>query len=357
MPIALPKGGNCSLNAEEHPGGKLLIAMGYSVPSETSTSPDIDASAFLLGEDGRVRGGSDFIFYNQPSDEESKFICLLESARPAENPDAGSADESDRVRFSIDLDHIPADVQRIVFCLTMHEAEKRQQNFGCVDRVYLRILNRTQNSETVRFEAVREFTSETALQVSELYRRGGEWKFRAVGQGYAGGLAALATSFGVHLEQAEDDDCLPPPPRREDNDEASNFETVPPSISSGSLDIEPPSKEEMELPSLSKKKRRTSAEILAGQTQQIAGLMKPFLPQIALTLRAAANESSTRILLDRILQQVLGYELHEIKAEHKIQGRTADYVLAPGGVDAVVIEVKRIGAPLKQKQIFQATSY
>ena len=69
------------------------------------------------------------------------------------------------------------------------------------------------------------------------------------------------------------------------------------------------------------------------------------------------NESQSRLLLDRILQDVLGYALNEIKTEQKIQGRIADYVLAPGSVDTLVIEAKRLGAALRDKQIFQATSY
>lgn len=357
MPITLPKGGNISLSSEEHSDGKLAVALGFSAGPGLQSPIDVDASAFLLGEDGKVRRGADFIFYNQPSDEESRFICLLENASgQSANSSSPEEPDADHVRFSIDLEAIPTDIQRIVFCLTLHGAEERRQNFGCIKKLYLRVLNRTQNLETVRFEAVGEFSTETALQVSELYRRGDSWKLRAIGQGFAGGLAALATDFGVHLEMATDTDEQPPA-RQDDANETANFEVVPPSISSGKA---PPSLTDEfhpDLPSLSKKKRRSSSEILAAQTEEIARAMKPFLPQIGLTLRNAANESSTRILLDRILQQVLGYSLEEIKPEHKIQGRTADYVLSPGGIDSVVIEVKRIGAPLKQKQIFQATSY
>jgi hypothetical protein len=178
--------------------------------------------------------------------------------------------------------------------------------------------------------------------VGELYRRGQEWKLRAIGQGYAGGLAALAIGFGVHVDIEEDSPA------------AALGDPLPPMATEADDNGTPPSEEP---PSLSKKRRRSTEEILATHAREIAVAMKPYLPQIAQTLRGGANESSTRILLDRILHQVLGYSLEEIKAEHKIQGRTADYVLAPGGQDSLVIEVKRIGAPLRQKQIFQATSY
>lgn len=105
------------------------------------------------------------------------------------------------------------------------------------------------------------------------------------------------------------------------------------------------------------RKKRSSSAILEEQAAEVRSRLKLLLPQIMSALNAGANESSSRIVLDRILQHVLGYAIEEIKAEQRIQGRSADYVLAPGGVDTVVIEAKRIGGVLKEKQIFQATSY
>ncbi|RYD84046.1 MAG: stress protein, partial [Verrucomicrobiaceae bacterium] len=109
--------------------------------------------------------------------------------------------------------------------------------------------------------------------------------------------------------------------------------------------------------SLSKKKRRTTADIMAAITADMRTRLKPILPQISAALHNDLNESSSRLILDRILQHVLGYSIEEIKAEQRIQGRTADYVLISEGVDTIVIEAKRIGSVLKEKQIFQATSY
>jgi len=161
--------------------------------------------------------------------------------------------------------------------------------------------------------------------VGEFYRYNNEWKFKAIGQGYINGLGALAENFGVLLDQV-------------------------PSATTAATE------NDNELV-IAKKKRKASKEIVAEQIEFIKGKMRPIMPQITTSFANNINESNTRLVLDRIFQDVLGYTIDEIKTEQKIQGRAADYVLSPDGQDTIVVEAKRAGTQLRQKQIFQATSY
>jgi len=204
-------------------------------------------------------------------------------------------------------------------------------------------------NEILRFEAKDNLSSETALLIGELYIREGKWKFRAVGQGYAGGLDSLARGFGVglgdqsvaHYEDSEDPMDLQVPKTLVD-------------LAARSFMKEPVDDEKT---SLSKRKRRSTSDVMADRAEDIRAKMKPILIEINSALRHGANESATRLILDRILQEVLGYSISEINPEQNIQGRKADYVLSPAGVDTIVIEAKRVGLALREKQIYQATSY
>lgn len=339
MATTIQQGGNCGLGQAGLGGSQCFVGLGWSW--QGSGPCEVDASAFVLNERGQVCSEGSFVFYNQPADDLGGFLTLLEPPPLSQDQDGGEGSTLDRQGFMLELDKAPAHVSRVVFCLTLHEAEARGQSFSQAAHVHLRVADPGTGAEVLRFTAAGGFGAETAVAVGELYRRGGEWKFRAVGQGYAGGLAALARSFGVCL----DDKPTPAPTPHPARQAAAPGEAPAP---------EPEPEEGGNL--LTRKKRR-SVDILAAQAAEVRTRLKALLPQIVSALQMGANESSSRLILDKILQQVLGYSLEEIKAEQRIEGRSADYVLSPGGQDMVVIEAKRIGGPLKEKQIFQATSY
>lgn len=338
MSTKVKKGANVSLKASDIEGNKLIVGVDFAFVCDNAH--DLDASAFILGSERRIRSDADFIFYNQQSDGSSGFINLLEKVESS---------ATDKHQFSIDLARIPNSVQCIAFCLTLHEAEQRNQNFSMADRVSLRLANQSTGKELVRFESSDDFATETALHLGELYRRDKEWKFRAVGQGYAGGLDSMARGFGVNLQIPRVDEI--------DDVEISMDSQVPKTLVNLESKVVPHAESAEDLPSLSKRKRRTLTDLLAAQAAEIRFRMKPILGQINSALQSSANESSSRLILDKILQEVLGYTISDIKPEQNIQGRSADYVLSPDGEDTLVIEAKRIGLALRDKQIYQATSY
>lgn len=333
MSIHVPKGGNQSLAEAGIARQQCFIGLGWS--SRNHAPCEIDASAFVLTENGLVSSDGSFIFYNRRCDEVSEFLILIDNEVIPQAEDQELASSLDRQGFMLDFSKIPAHVSRVAFCLTIHEADARGQSFAVTEHVHLRLVDPETGLEALRFRVDDGFENETAIVMAEIYQRAGQWKFRAVGQGYAGGLAALAGGFGVKLQEAPSEPAQPQP---EENSGAT------PNAESGAG-----------FPLV--KTRRGSREIIGEHAQEIRSRIKSLLPQIMAGLAAGTNEGSSRIILDKILQQVLGYSIEEIKAEQRIQGRSADYVLSPGGVDMAVIEAKRIGGPLKEKQIFQATSY
>jgi len=98
----------------------------------------------------------------------------------------------------VDLTMVPAEIDKIAVCVTIHQAEERKQNFGQVGKAYMRCLNGDGNAEIARFDLSEDGSVETAMIFGEIYRAGAEWKFKAIGQGFKGGLGPLARSFGVN---------------------------------------------------------------------------------------------------------------------------------------------------------------
>ena len=145
----------------------------------------------MLAANGKVRGEADFIFYNQLKSVDG-------SVEHTGDNRTGAGDGDDEV-IKVDLSRIPADVDKVVFIVTIHDAEVRKQSFGQVGGSFIRIVNDTTNAEVVRYDLAEDASTETAMVFAELYRNGGEWKFRAVGQGYAGGLKALANNYGMNF--------------------------------------------------------------------------------------------------------------------------------------------------------------
>ncbi|KQN70554.1 MULTISPECIES: TerD family protein [unclassified Duganella] len=190
MAISLQKGGNVNLSKEAPGLTKVVIGLGWDPRSSDGSAFDLDGSAFLLKTDGKVRGDSDFIFYNNLKSTDGSIVHTGDNQ-------TGQGDGDDE-SLNVDLSAIPADIDRVSFCVTIHEADARRQNFGMVGKAYIRCLNAANSVELARYDLSEDGSTETAMIFGELYRHGGDWKFRAIGQGFKGGLGPLARSFGVN---------------------------------------------------------------------------------------------------------------------------------------------------------------
>ncbi len=191
MAISLSKGGRLSLDKDAPGLRKIHVGLGWDPRVTDGADFDLDASAFMVAESGKVRSDADFIFYNQ-----LKSPCG--SVEHTGDNLTGGGDGDDEVVY-VDLDKVPADVSKIIFTVTIHEADQRGQNFGQVANAYIRLVNRDTNEEVVRFDLGEDYSTETAMVFAEIYRGGTEWKFNAIGQGYAGGLRPMALQYGVNV--------------------------------------------------------------------------------------------------------------------------------------------------------------
>lgn len=191
MAISLSKGGNVNLSKEAPGLNKIIVGLGWDARATDGAAFDLDASAFLVKMDGKVRSDSDFIFYNQP-----KSACGSVEHTGDNKTGAGEGDDE---AVKVTLASVPAELDKIVFAVTIHDAEARRQNFGQVSHAYIRIVNEDGGAEIARYDLSEDASTETAMVFGEIYRVGTDWKFKAVGQGFAGGLAPLATSFGVSV--------------------------------------------------------------------------------------------------------------------------------------------------------------
>jgi len=187
----LIKGANISLSRTDPSLERILIGLGWKARETEGVDFDLDASAFLLGENGKVARDEDFIFYNQ----------LTSTCGSVEHTgdNLTGAGEGDDEALKIDLVKLPSTIKRVVVCVTIHEADSRGQNFGQVSEAFIRIANLDDDHEIARFDLSEDYSTETAMIFGEVYRRGDEWKFKAVGQGFSGGLAALCHQFGVDV--------------------------------------------------------------------------------------------------------------------------------------------------------------
>ena len=191
MSISLAKGGNISLSKEEPGLTRILIGLGWDTRATDGAAFDLDASAFLLGENGRVRSDADFIFYNQLKSADGSV------EHTGDNRD-GEGDGDDE-QLKVDLTRVPAEIQKIAVAVTIHDAETRRQNFGMVQNAFIRIVDDVSQREITRYDLAEDSSVETAVIFGEVYRHGADWKFRAIGQGYQGGLAPLAKNYGVNV--------------------------------------------------------------------------------------------------------------------------------------------------------------
>jgi len=191
MSVSLSKGGNVSLSKEEPGLTHILIGLGWDTRTTDGTDFDLDASAFLLGAGDKVRGDSDFIFYNNLRSSDG-------SVEHTGDNRTGEGDGDDEA-LKVELGKVPADVQKIAVSVTIHEGEARRQSFGMVSNAFIRVVNDVTGREIARYDLSEDASTETAMIFGEVYRHNGEWKFRAVGQGFKGGLAPMARNYGVNV--------------------------------------------------------------------------------------------------------------------------------------------------------------
>lgn len=194
MSVSLSKGGRLSLSKEAPGLSKIQIGLGWDARVTDGAQYDLDASVFLLNSSGKVRGDSDFIFYNN--------LKGVNGAVEHMGDNLTGAGEGDDEVVKIDLKKLESDapdVEKLAFVVTIHDAENRKQNFGQINNAFIRIVNQDDNKEIVRYDLSEDYSMETAMIFGEVYFKTGEWRFTAVGQGYAGGLAAVCKSYGVNI--------------------------------------------------------------------------------------------------------------------------------------------------------------
>ena len=191
MAVSLSKGGNVSLSKEAPGLSKILIGLGWDVRATDGAQFDLDASVFLVAATGKVRSDADFVFYNNLKSADG-------SVEHTGDNRTGEGDGDDEA-VKVSLDSVPADVDKIVVAVTIDQAESRSQSFGQVSSAFIRVVNDSNGTELARYDLSEDSSTETAMVFGEVYRNGAEWKFRAVGQGFAGGLSPLAQSFGVNI--------------------------------------------------------------------------------------------------------------------------------------------------------------
>ncbi|OOF38043.1 MULTISPECIES: TerD family protein [Rodentibacter] len=191
MAISLAKGQNVSLSKTDPSLKNVLVGLGWDSRSTDGQDFDLDASIFMTAENGKVPSDSYFIFYNQ-----LRSPCGgVEHTGDNLTGNGSGDDESVLVK----LDQIQGDIKSLFITVTIHEAEARRQNFGQVSNAFVRLVNNDTNEEVVRFDLSEDYSTETAMVFGEIYRHNGEWKFRAIGQGYSGGLFALCQQYGVNV--------------------------------------------------------------------------------------------------------------------------------------------------------------
>ncbi len=191
MSVALTKGGNVSLSKSAPNLSSISVALGWDARSTTGADFDLDASALLVGENGKVLGDSYFVFFNNLSSPEGSVEHTGDNLT--------GEGEGDDETIHVELPQVPPQVAKIVFTVSIYEAEQRNQTFGQVTNAYIRVVNRADGNELARYDLSEDASTETAMIFGELYRRDTEWKFRAVGQGYASGLRGIALDFGVNV--------------------------------------------------------------------------------------------------------------------------------------------------------------
>lgn len=189
MSVSLQKGGNVSLSKEAPSMVKALLGLGWDERQTDGVDFDLDASVFMVDASGKVRNEKDFIFYNQLTS-----VCGSVVHQGDNRTGAGEGDDE---QIIVDLTQVPAEIEKIVCVVTIHDEKNVGLNFGQVSNAFIRIADNANGNEVVRYDLSEDYSTETAMVFAELYRKDGGWSFRAIGQGYSGGLGALCSQYGV----------------------------------------------------------------------------------------------------------------------------------------------------------------
>jgi tellurium resistance protein TerD len=192
MALSLQKGQKTDLTKGNPQLSKIVVGLGWDTNKyDGGQAFDLDAAVFLLNASGKVDSDAGLIFYNN-----------LKGANGAvvhQGDNLTGVGDGDDEQVKVSLKTVPDSIQKIAFTVTIHDAEARSQTFGQVSNAFIRIFNEDNNQELLRYDLSEDYSVETALVVGELYRHGGEWKFSAIGSGFAGGLYALCKNYGVNV--------------------------------------------------------------------------------------------------------------------------------------------------------------
>ncbi|MEV0945085.1 TerD family protein [Rhodococcus sp. NPDC049939] len=191
MGVSLTKGGNVSLTKEAPNLTAVAVGLGWDARSTTGTEFDLDASAIGTGADKKVVSDQHFVFFNNLRSPDG-------SIEHAGDNLTGEGEGDDEV-INVNLAGVPADIESIVFPVSIYDAEARGQSFGQVRNAFIRVVDKSNGEELARYDLSEDASTETAMVFGELYRHGGDWKFRAIGQGYASGLSGIARDYGVNI--------------------------------------------------------------------------------------------------------------------------------------------------------------
>lgn len=191
MGVSLTKGGNVSLSKEAPGLTAVDVGLGWDTNTFSGGEYDLDASAIMVGENGKVLSDANFIFFNNLKSPDGSVEHTGDNL-------TGEGDGDDEI-IKVNLAGVPPQCTKIVFAVSIHEADTRGQNFGGVRNAYIRVVNQTGGTEIAKYDLTEDASVETAMVFGELYRHGSEWKFKAVGMGYASGLKGIAVDFGVNV--------------------------------------------------------------------------------------------------------------------------------------------------------------
>nr|WP_202470289.1 TerD family protein [Streptomyces sp. SID8377] len=189
--VSLSKGGNVSLTKEAPNLTAVIVGLGWDARTTTGSDFDLDASALLTGTEGKVLSDQHFVFFNN--------LRSPDGSVEHTGDNITGEGEGDDEQIKVNLAGVPGEVAKIVFPVSIYDAETRQQSFGQVRNAFIRVVNQADDRELARYDLTEDASTETAMVFGELYRHGAEWKFRAIGQGYASGLRGIAQDFGVNV--------------------------------------------------------------------------------------------------------------------------------------------------------------
>jgi tellurium resistance protein TerD len=189
--VSLSKGGNVSLTKAAPNLTAVMVGLGWDVRTTTGADFDLDASAIICNASGKVISDQHFVFFNN--------LRSPDGAVEHQGDNLTGAGEGDDEQVRVNLAGLPSEADKVVFTVSIYDAESRNQSFGQVQNAFIRVVNDADNNELARFDLTEDASTETAMVFGELYRNQAEWKFRAIGQGYASGLRGIALDYGVNV--------------------------------------------------------------------------------------------------------------------------------------------------------------